>query len=195
MRGFAPIVILIVVAVVISVGSAGVLAWKTTVLDPYLPADVKTFLGKQPVSSSTPSNSELKVEDATKDWKTYTSANVGYTLKYPSSWAIEEGTYQGFPSVIIKSSGKGLPTLGVYQNFQGGFENVGRAETKKFESAGGSEISASVMYREGDENEVTVLVAPYSPSIDLTLIYTFNLAVEPGGLEILALILSTFSLL
>jgi len=97
--GFAPI-LLIILAAVLAVGGIGIgLAWKTNVLDKWLPANVKEFLGKeitltngeQPATDGEqPAGEDQQptVEDQTKDWKSYASQELKITFKHPVNWYI-----------------------------------------------------------------------------------------------------------
>jgi len=71
-RGFIPVVLIAVLALVIAVGGVGVgLAWKTDILDRWLPAGVAEFLGK---------------------WETCRSNSLGFEVGYPGDWEVlEEG--------------------------------------------------------------------------------------------------------
>ncbi len=100
-QGFAPI-LLIIVALIVAIGGIGAgLAWKTNVLDKWLPQNVKEFFGKevtptngeQPNGEEEPTNGEEPTsEDPTKDWKVYSRAQYGYSFKYPSDWVVSLST-------------------------------------------------------------------------------------------------------
>ena len=45
-RGFAPTLVIIALAFVIFIGGGVIVAWRTTLLDSYLPQQVKEFFGK-----------------------------------------------------------------------------------------------------------------------------------------------------
>src|SRR3989337_2651913 len=97
-EGFIPVILLAVLALVVAVGGVGIgLAWKTNVLDTWLPASVKGFFGKEvnPTdggtttddgTESTGEDGEPTPEDPTKDWKSYDSTKLGLFLKYPADW-------------------------------------------------------------------------------------------------------------
>lgn len=107
--GFAPILLLVVLALMIAVGGIGIgLAWRTNYLDKYLPARVKELLGKEAKPGDQvsdqgeqpgeepgeePSKSE---EDKTKDWKTFVSPVYGYSIKYPPDWSIAPEAHTDF---------------------------------------------------------------------------------------------------
>ena len=97
-QGFAPI-LLIVLALVISVGGVGIgLAWKTNILDKILPPNIKELFGRgagptdgTPTNGEEPTNEENgepTAEDPTKDWKSYTSEDLKITFRYPPGWYI-----------------------------------------------------------------------------------------------------------
>jgi len=93
-NAFVPLAVLITTALVVFVGGAFVVAWRTTYLDSILPLPIKEFFGRGGVagssegstetSSGTPS--EPSVDDPTKDWKTYTNAEFKFSFKYPAGW-------------------------------------------------------------------------------------------------------------
>lgn len=117
-NGFAPI-LLIILALVISVGGVGIgLAWKTEVLDKWLPNSVKEFFGKEiipadggttngeePTDGEEPTNGTT--EDPTKDWKAHTGSN--FTIKYPSTWyVVRDGEAVWISSYLFSKSGESL---------------------------------------------------------------------------------------
>uniref|UniRef100_A0A832E0I1 Uncharacterized protein n=1 Tax=candidate division WWE3 bacterium TaxID=2053526 RepID=A0A832E0I1_UNCKA len=117
-QGFAPI-LLIILAAVLAVGGIGIgLAWKTNVLDKWLPANVKEFLGKEitPTNGEQPAtdgeeptgeDQQPNVEDQTKDWKSYMGS--GFKIKYPPTWyATQDGEAVWISSYPFSKSGNSL---------------------------------------------------------------------------------------
>lgn len=113
-RGIAPIVVIVALALLALFGGATVVAWRTPLLDPYLPQTIKTFFGRPaygvptqpPASDRTDPGSQLseqQVEDLTKDWKTYVNEELGLSFKYPRDWVVEEYAYGGvlFPAGFL----------------------------------------------------------------------------------------------
>lgn len=113
-KGVIPVILIVVLALVIAVGGVGIgLAWKTNVLDKWLPVNVKEFFGKeitptngeqtngeQPNGEEESTNGEEPTpEDPTKDWKSYTSERLGFSAKYPKDWQVvddPDGVDRGF---------------------------------------------------------------------------------------------------
>lgn len=192
-RGFVPVVILVIIALIAVIGGGALLAWRTSVLDPYLPSPVREFFGSETSSES----SETTTEDLTEDWKTYTNSELGFSLKYPGDWIVEEGAYQGpgGPVDVIRGPKEDSPSLDIHKDFQGGFEHFSKVETETFSTADGTGVLVTVMYGEDDKNAVTADMLVDTPKTDVTIIYGFNQGIDPSGLEILSLILSTLRLL
>jgi hypothetical protein len=198
-RGFVPVVVIIALALLAIFGGTTIIAWRTTLLDSYLPQTVKEFLGKEKSGSgatsvtsdtSKPSlqDSETTVEDPTKDWKTYTTnTELGFSFKYPAGW--KESTNQ--TGVISLESADGEVVLGAYKDFQGGFEHWSSIEDRNYYTADGVWIPTTIMYGEDDPSTVTVSAGTYDAPLDLTFLYSFNKASYPEGLYILELILSS----
>lgn len=97
-KGFiAPLVLIVAIFIVVSVG--GVVAWRTTYLDSYLPPAVKGFLGRPVAPSESsgeiPSETSSQPEDPTKDWKSYTNSEYGLSFKYPKEWIIYQDVRGG----------------------------------------------------------------------------------------------------
>lgn len=97
-EGFIPVILIAVLALVVAAGGVGIgLAWKTDLLDKWLPNNVKEFFGKEitptdgePTNGGTTDGGTTNgEEDPTKDWKTYTDASLGISLKYPPNWSID----------------------------------------------------------------------------------------------------------
>jgi len=93
-KGFATLIAIIIVFVAIT-GSSVLIARKTTYLDAILPSAVKEFLGRGGDSTSSESSTETPSEDPTKDWKTYTNADYGFSFKYPADWIVYPGVVGG----------------------------------------------------------------------------------------------------
>ena len=100
-EGFIPVILLAVLALVVAVGGVGIgLAWKTDLLDKWLPASVKEFFGKEitttdgePTNGGTTDGGTTNgEEDPTKDWKSFSSGNIGFSAKYPGDWKAREST-------------------------------------------------------------------------------------------------------
>ena len=125
-KGFIPIILVAVLALVVSVGGVGIgLAWRTEVLDKWLPANVKEFLGKEitPTDGEQPADGKPEVtngeepseepskpaEDKTKDWETYTNGDYGYYIKYAPDWWFEDITKQ-----VSGTSSATLSFIGFY---------------------------------------------------------------------------------
>lgn len=97
-RGFVPTVIIVALALIALFGVTALAAWKTSFFDSYLPEKVKDFLGKSisgspsaVTSDQTSSGSQYsqnEVADLTKDWKTYTNEELGFSFKYPKDWVL-----------------------------------------------------------------------------------------------------------
>ena len=96
-NSFAPITLITILAIILIAGGVGVIARRTTYLDPILPSTVREFLGQggsptpSESSAETPSEtpseeSEPTAEDPTKDWKSYTNSKYGFSFKYPRDW-------------------------------------------------------------------------------------------------------------
>ena len=86
-RGVALPIVLIAVVLAIAIGTGVAVVWRTRYFDSALPAAIKDFLGieEPPTESSTETPSETS-EDPTKDWKTYTNEELGFSFKYPEDW-------------------------------------------------------------------------------------------------------------
>jgi len=99
-KGFAPTILIAVLALVLTVGGVGVLAWKTDYLDKWLPASVKEMFGRgekpveevgeedQPEADEEGTEEEPE-EDLTKDWKTYTNTKHKYQFKVPKDFEVQ----------------------------------------------------------------------------------------------------------
>lgn len=201
-RGFVPTVVIVAFALIALFGVTSVVVWKTSFFDSYLPQTVKEFLGKAksdaiPITSNNqdPSgeSSQTTVAEATKDWKTYTNTDLGFSFKYPGSWASREYQYQS--SIISLGSEVNQIFLGVYKDFQGGFEHWSKVENKNYYTANGSWIPTTVMYGKDDPDEVTIFGGPYDMQPNLSFFFQFDKSIYPSGLEVFELILSTFKFL
>lgn len=86
-KGFAPTILVAVLALVIAVGGVGIgLAWRTDVLDKVLPPNIKEMFGRGEEPEEEPG--EKPEED--KDWKTYSNPEADFTFEYPPDWKIKE---------------------------------------------------------------------------------------------------------
>lgn len=201
-RGFVPLVAIIALALVALFSGTALVAWRTTLLDSYLPQTVKEFLGKSQAGptgvpttsdSSKPSSqdSEPTAENSTKDWKTYTNTELGFSFKYPRDWALGENE-----STVLSLSSPNGNVLSFYKNFQGGREEPVRFEEKYFKTLDGGEAYTTIYYGlNGDDKSVVVDGTFYPKLAEITFIYGFDLSTSANGLEILSLILSTFKFL
>ncbi len=199
-RGFAPIVVIIAFAVVVLLGGGAVVAWKTSYLDSYLPQPVKEFFGKigadaTSVTSNTQElpgeNSQTATADATKDWKTYTNTELGFSFKYPGDWVKDTNEN----TVLSLSSSKGN-VLSFYNDFRGGREEPVRFEEKYYTTFDGSAVYTTIYYGLSGDDQAVVVDGTFYPKLPgITFIYGFDLRSDPGGLETLSLILSTLRIL
>ena len=201
-RGFVPLVAIIALALVAIFSGTVAVAWRTTLLDSYLPQSFKEFFGKSstdenvtPVTFNTnePSSQdpETATENLTKDWNTYTNTELGFLFKYPRDWG--KGSVQ--TGIVSLESRDGLVELGVYKDFQGGFEHWSYVETKNYYTMNELWVPVTVMYGEEDPNEVMAFGGPYDMQPNLSFLYLFNKIDYPDGLGTLELIWSTFKLL
>lgn len=93
-KGFIPVILITVLALVIAVGGVGIgLAWKTSRLDRWLPPNIKEMFGRgekpeEPEEEPEEKPEEKPEEDPTKDWKTYTNTKGNYQLKVPEGFWI-----------------------------------------------------------------------------------------------------------
>lgn len=78
-KGFAPILILLIITIV---GAVGFVGYKSGILDIQIPK--KESIGLTP----TPSTS--LVEDPLAGWKTYSSSEKFFSAKYPPTWSVKE---------------------------------------------------------------------------------------------------------
>jgi len=93
-KGFVPVILTAVLALVIAVGGVGIgLAWKTNRLDKWLPPNIKEMFGRGEKPEKEPE--EEPEEDLTKDWKTYESEFYGISFKYPETYQITEQSAEG----------------------------------------------------------------------------------------------------
>jgi len=202
-RGFAPIVVIVFLALVALFSGTAIVAWRTPFLDSYLPQPIKDFLGKTqtdtegaPKTSNTPESGEEDstptTEDPTKDWNIYTNTTPGFSFKYPADWieySVENATVS-LRSQTIKS------VLNFYKDFQGGREEPIRFEEKYYEIFDGSKVHTTIYYGlNGDEQSVAVDGTFYPKIPGITFIYGFDLRSDENGLETLSLILSTLRIL
>jgi len=108
-KGFIPIILVAVLALVVSVGGVGIgLAWRTEILDKYLPPNIQELFGRgsKPADGVQTNGEQLSdgkeqprgdeeeppAEDKTKDWKVYNSAPYSYSIKYPNDWTVSQST-------------------------------------------------------------------------------------------------------
>lgn len=204
--GFAPILIIIVVAV-LAIGGVGIgLAWKTGVLDKSLPPNVKEFFGKeitptdgeqtdgeQPATNGKqtngkePTNGEETppAEDPTKDWKVYKSPTYGYTVKYPQNWTWRSGTPAEGLDFVITSVQGGMVDVELYNNIYGSLEAwlKGEFPGASFpESSTKRTISGRLAYEDLGDGEGGTVFVDFPQSQVLQIRYTcFGLC--PGGTE------------
>ncbi|MEX1061759.1 MAG: hypothetical protein WEC39_01450 [Patescibacteria group bacterium] len=200
-RVFLSAVVLIALTILTVFISGGILAWKTSYLDKYLPQSFKEFFGKE-ISESSPTvtsessppqneDSQKTREDSVKDWRNYTNADAGFSFKYPDDWV---SIIQPQGAVVSFASMGGGTSLSAYQNFQGGFEHWSSVETKDYRSGENFLVPVTVMYGEDDPNEVTVFGGPYNADQNISFFYIFNRQENPNGLETFELIMSTLKL-
>lgn len=202
-NGFAPLIIIVIIAAVAVIGGGVALVWRTTYLDPILPSTVREFLrrgGAVPSSESsaetpseTPSEeSEPPAEDLTKGWKTYTNEKLGFSFKYPPTWVVTENAYQGpgGPATTIKGP---EASMDIHIDFQGGFEGDAKAETKDYYTTDGVWVPATIFYgyAGGSEDNVLIFAAPYSFKANLTFFLSFDRKTYPEGFEMFSQIIST----
>lgn len=201
-RGFAPAVAIIALALIAIFSGSFLVAWRTSILDQYLPQAVKEFFRKTEIETSgTPitsdnsepssEDSETTAEDPTKDWETYTNTELGFSFKYPRDWALNENE-----STVLSLSSPNGNSLSFYENFQGGRGEPIRFEERYYETLDGSEVYTTIYYGlDGDDKSVVVDGTFYPKLTEITFIYEFDLNSSANGLEILSLILSTFKFL
>src|SRR3990172_7263827 len=193
-RGFVPVAVIVALTIVTVIISGGLLAWKTTYLDKYLPRSVKSLLNKSAnVGNDTqvPNGEEPETiaEEYKKNWKNYTNTELEFSFKYPADWdqLALTGTLASF------ASGSNEITLTYYQSFQGGREEPISFEEKYYEISNGSKTYVTVYYGlNGNVNSVLVDGTFYPELPGITFVYSFDLGSSSNGLEILSLILSTF---
>ena len=105
-KGFAPILIVLILAVAISVG--GYLVYQQSRLKPTpTPTPQQTA---QPTSTPD-TNPVLNGTGETANWKTYTNTKYKYAVEYPSDWEVTSVTADAFPenvrfTKIIKQGNK-----------------------------------------------------------------------------------------
>ncbi len=93
-KGFEPIVIMGMIALVLVAGAIGYFAWKRSVAMPWAPQPpVATSSPTQTQSSQTQtaSSSVSSATSSTVDvsgWKTYANQQYGFELEYPSAWRV-----------------------------------------------------------------------------------------------------------
>lgn len=88
-KGVALPIVIIAVILALVFGAGAAVVWRTRYFDSTLPAAIKDFLGleKSPSSSETSTETSGETpEDPTKDWKTYTNEELGFSFKYPENW-------------------------------------------------------------------------------------------------------------
>lgn len=87
-KGFIPVVLIAVLALVIAAGGVGIgLAWKTEYLDKWLPPNIKELFGRGEKPEEEPT--EEPEEDPTENWKTYTNTKYNYQLKVPENFEVQ----------------------------------------------------------------------------------------------------------
>lgn len=207
-RGFVPVVVIVAFALLAIFGGTTIVAWRTTLLDFYLPQTVKEFLGKEksdsdtaPVISDTsePSlqDSETTAEDPTKDWKTYTNAELGFSFKYPGDW--KKNLVEADNEVVLLESKDGKAYMNFYNSggaFGGepGWETSNGIERKIYYTSDNFQVIVEIVYT--GRNGEAVVSGNFNQQIQgLVFTYVFDNKLMPGGLDVLSLILSTFKFL
>lgn len=203
-RGFAPVVAIIALALLALFSGTALVAWRTTLLDPYLPQIIKEFLGKSQINTDgapttsdgteTPSqDSETTPEDPTKDWKTYTNTELGFSFKYPKDWGV--ANIQSSFLVIALESEDSQANISFYKDFQGGSEGEPpqRIEEKIYYTADNYQVYTTAFYGidGADPDWVAVDGSFYPQRPNLSFTYGFYSDSLPKGLDVLSLILST----
>ena len=202
-RGFVPVVIIIAITLVALFGGTVVVAWRTTVLDSYLPQATKEFLGKSqtgdngvPTTSDTQElgkeDSETTTEDPTKDWKTYINEELDFSFKYPESWGKKQ--IEADNEVILLESADGKSYMNFYDSggafgIEPGFENS-ESEVSTYYTSDNYQVKAEITYLDSGEVLVSGSLHPRIPGLVFT--YDFDQNLAPDGLDILSLIMSTF---
>ncbi len=108
-KGFAPILIVILVALI--AGAGGLLVYQKS-----KPATTPEPITQQPSPSPIPDASPVPtgVDETTNpdligaNWKTYTNMEFGYSLKYPSTWTYKVSS-KGSGQIILLPGDKELP--------------------------------------------------------------------------------------
>ncbi|MEX1068574.1 MAG: PsbP-related protein [Patescibacteria group bacterium] len=207
-RGFAPVVAIIALSLIALFGGTALVAWRTTLLDSYLPQSVKEFFGKPPTGengvpvtsdSSEPSgeDSEPTAEDPTKEWKTYTNAELGFSFKYPEDWIKKQPEPGSDIEVVLLESSDGKSYLNFYNSggafgIEPGFE-VSKPEPTIFYTSNDYPVNVEILDL-GNGN--VVASGSFTDQITgLVFTYGFDSNFASNGVEILELILSTFKFL
>jgi len=92
-RGFAPILIVLIVLSSVLLVAGGLFAYQRNlkINSELTPLPVPAYLNQASTDDSSP---EASAKDETANWKTYTNTEFGYEIKYPVKWFIQ-GPYGG----------------------------------------------------------------------------------------------------
>ncbi len=103
-RGFAPIVIVAIIAAFL-IGIGATVAYLKLQSQPTLVTKI-TYPSEKPQSATaTPTPNEFA------DWKTYENKKYGYSFKYPQQLTVRESEVEGRTNVSIEESGKAILRL------------------------------------------------------------------------------------
>lgn len=85
-KGFAPLIIVIMLALV---GVVGYLAFQNTQLRKVLPTPTQTPSSTASITATQVTPTVKPTADPTANWKTYLNTSSKYSIKYPADWGIE----------------------------------------------------------------------------------------------------------
>jgi hypothetical protein len=88
-KGFAPLVVIGIIAVIIVVGAIGYFAWKGSISKQIsYPKSTSTTIATTTNSAETSTGSTSTTPVSSSQWNIYSNTTYGYSLKYPASWSI-----------------------------------------------------------------------------------------------------------
>ena len=201
-RGFVPVVAIIALAFIAVLSGTTLVSWKTSYLDYYLPQIVKDFFGKTETDTNgAPTNydkeepgeedSEITAEDPTKDWKTYTNTELGFSFKYPTYLGKKQA--EADIEVVLLESGDGKSYMNFYKDVafggESGLEKSDDGERKIYRTSDDFEVAVTIV---DTGKEIIADGSFYLQIPGLTFTYSFDNTSKPDGLDTLSLILSTF---